>query len=1053
MSRSTIRIGSLNAPSIFKESHPELRKSFLTHLKSHSLSLGILCLQDVLSVQALSFTDTHQHEFRTYLFPNTSSHVTWRTVIICLNPTLTIKDFLTYLDGRCTFVSIVDALDRTVCSNLNFYIPPALGERILFFDSLRIEVPFFSLTHAATITSFILGNFNSNLKDLSFQNHVFVEPWMEWLNAHYTNCFPEALPTYTSAANHNTRKTIDYVFVDKPWMWIPSLHPRFIQLLTASENTFINQIDFEALHISVTSLPSTPPVLFVASNATKRHRVWESFKLLLQNVAKSYSRHSKARYQHILSRLQLERNDLLVSVSSAESYNGVYLPRLQQLDTAIEAVVDKETAQYSLRTATRWRGQGERNNKYFFRTSKHRQRQQTIQSLTDSNTGASITTTSGMLREARSFYTALYTPDPIDQSAVNELPDSIPQSVVLSDEDQHMLLDLFVDDDLLASFKHSPTGKSPGLDSILCDALQFSYTSSWNFTRMVLLFKKGDPTLLQNWRPLSLINVDAKIFMKLLANRFNLVLSELINPHQTGFMPNRLISDNGWLNHTLMATLRASKSLSPQVAVLLDTEKAYDRFHPGYLQQIQITVNGWLSAPVSQSKGLRQCDPLSPLLFNLAYEPLLRYILASSAFKGVGVPQLYPSKPLPCSPLDLHSRVRASPPVRLLAYADDLEIFLSSLSKWPSLLEVLVLYSRASDARTNISKTTVVSLNGAPSPEWSDLCHSVGFAWHDATSTDAVKLLGYSLYSSDVQLTRFLSRIRSKLFGHIHHIRLRGLSVRGLSVVVNSLAISRPRRQGGMSIVNIQDQASALQFICLKRLAADPEDDDFLTPWLLRFFQINTGHASVLPVLLKPSIFKHFFKFCPPMLQPLKLVGRLPALDLCESWSLPWLLDLHLSLVVTMHPTCLLPLPRIPNHYLVSDLLRFDNQMDILGASRAFIRSSRCSLLHLFDAIFLPSPTDTVACVLHPLIRNWCRLLPLSSDVPVASPFPTDSNTYLPSMSDWLIDVERRGPIAVFDVRLSQLRRWWAKDRQVLEIVSVATPPTSRFHALVAAFA
>ena len=152
-----------------------------------------------------------------------------------------------------------------------------------------------------------------------------------------------------------------------------------------------------------------------------------------------------------------------------------------------------------------------------------------------------------------------------------------------------------------------------------------------------------------------------------------------------------------------------------------------------------------------------------------------------------------------------------------------------------------------------------------------------------------MKLLGYPLYSSDVQLTRFLSSIRSKLFGHIHHIRLRGLSIRGLSVVVNFLvlsriwfllrvltlpddwidsitsaitdlavpfwpkpsrqAISRRRRQGGMSIVNIRDQALALQFTYLKRLAADPEDDDFLTPWLLQFFQTNTGHASVLLVL------------------------------------------------------------------------------------------------------------------------------------------------------------------------------------------------------------
>ena len=61
---------------------------------------------------------------------------------------------------------------------------------------------------------------------------------------------------------------------------------------------------------------------------------------------------------------------------------------------------------------------------------------------------------------------------------------------------------------------------------------------------MVLLFKKGDPLLLANWRPLSLINTNAKLFTKLLANRFNSVLPGLVNPCQTGFLPNRLISDN-----------------------------------------------------------------------------------------------------------------------------------------------------------------------------------------------------------------------------------------------------------------------------------------------------------------------------------------------------------------------------------------------------------------------------------------------------------------------------------------------------------------------------
>lgn len=122
--------------------------------------------------------------------------------------------------------------------------------------------------------------------------------------------------------------------------------------------------------------------------------------------------------------------------------------------------------------------------------------------------------------------------------------------------------------------------------SLFIDVIHKAFTGdippSWQKTRMVLFFKKGDPHSLGNWRPLSLINTDAKIFTKILANRFNKVLPALINPNQTGFIPHRHISDNGWINSTLMANYQASTdpNISEAVIVLLDQEKAYDRVHP-----------------------------------------------------------------------------------------------------------------------------------------------------------------------------------------------------------------------------------------------------------------------------------------------------------------------------------------------------------------------------------------------------------------------------------------------------------------------------------------
>ncbi|CAO3699241.1 unnamed protein product [Rhizopus stolonifer] len=63
---------------------------------------------------------------------------------------------------------------------------------------------------------------------------------------------------------------------------------------------------------------------------------------------------------------------------------------------------------------------------------------------------------------------------------------------------------------------------------------------------------------------------------------------------------------------------------------------------------------------------------------------------------------------------DFISTSYQSPPLRikLLNYADNLEVFLTSPSEWLVLVELLNIYGRASNARVNLSKTVLVSLSG-----------------------------------------------------------------------------------------------------------------------------------------------------------------------------------------------------------------------------------------------------------------------------------------------------------------------------------------------------
>ena len=63
--------------------------------------------------------------------------------------------------------------------------------------------------------------------------------------------------------------------------------------------------------------------------------------------------------------------------------------------------------------------------------------------------------------------------------------------------------------------------------------------------RIVTMLEKSnkDARFLENWRPISLINVDVKICSKALCNRIKTLLPKLINPNQAAFVTGRSIDE------------------------------------------------------------------------------------------------------------------------------------------------------------------------------------------------------------------------------------------------------------------------------------------------------------------------------------------------------------------------------------------------------------------------------------------------------------------------------------------------------------------------------
>ena len=206
------------------------------------------------------------------------------------------------------------------------------------------------------------------------------------------------------------------------------------------------------------------------------------------------------------------------------------------------------------------------------------------------------------------------------------------------------------------------------------------------------------------------MQTEVKILTRILAKRIIIATQALINWNQIGFMRNRQIVDN--IIRFLDIQELSTEMNTDAYAHLLDFEKAYDRVNWTYLQeclqaanfgkkfckwvqilydrpQVFLIINGFLSKPLQPSRGVKQGDPLSCILYNITIEPHLRL---QQNNPRLGLAHI-PSNPTAD------------------AFTDDDVLYAKDMQSVHEQLSLTKIYEAGSGAKLNLKKCILIQLN------------------------------------------------------------------------------------------------------------------------------------------------------------------------------------------------------------------------------------------------------------------------------------------------------------------------------------------------------
>jgi hypothetical protein len=296
----------------------------------------------------------------------------------------------------------------------------------------------------------------------------------------------------------------------------------------------------------------------------------------------------------------------------------------------------------------------------------------------------------------------------------------------------HIALDAPITmDELQHAIQKGKPQKAPGCDGISHDF----YKATWEMNKDDMLtiinqmYKDGQIADTQkrgmlicipkipnsqrpdDYRPLTLLNADYKLLTRILATRLRPWLASILHPGQHCGISGPTVYEE-------LATVRdaiayAAHSRKPLCILSLDFKEAFNNISHTYLFSLlqaygfsthfqqrvqdmymgatsQVKINGYVSGPIPIKCSIRQGCQLSMALFALCLDPLLTTI----------------AKTLPGIRIGRHHATTT-----VLAYADDINILMTSPHDIPLLQTILDDYAATTGDRINIGKSKALAIS------------------------------------------------------------------------------------------------------------------------------------------------------------------------------------------------------------------------------------------------------------------------------------------------------------------------------------------------------